>query len=55
MVLKEDEFDSDKLLSMIDSIFKSEKTYKEMSLNAKNMGITDSATRIYSEIERLIK
>ena len=55
MVLKEEDFTAEKLLSMIDSIFKSEKTYKEMSLNAKKMGVSDSSTRIYNEIEKLIK
>lgn len=52
MILEKD-FDGDMFLSLIDNILSDRALYKKLSANAKKMGITDSATRIYNEIERL--
>ena len=55
IVLSEEDFDGKKLLYLIDDILNNEKKYNEMSDNAKKMGIKNSSSRIYDEIERLIK
>lgn len=52
-VLDEMTFTGDDLISKIDDILGDSKLYHNMSVASKKMGITDSASRIYSEIERL--
>ena len=53
-VIKENEFEGELLLSKIDEILGDKDLHKKMSESAKKMGITDSNTRIYNEIERLL-
>lgn len=52
-VLDESTFTGDDLIDKIDDILGDYKVYHDMSSASKKMGITDSASRIYSEIERL--
>lgn len=52
-VILEKDFDGDLFLSLVDEILNNKELYKELCSNAKKIGITDSATRIYNEIERL--
>ncbi len=52
-VLDESTFTGDDLIDKIDDILGDSKVYHDMSSASKKMGITDSASRIYSEIERL--
>ena len=54
-VIEEKDFEKDLFISKIDEVLGNNKVYKEMSDNTKKIGITDSATRIYNEIERLTK
>ena len=54
-VIQEDAFDEDLLLEKIDSVLTNIKLYHKMSEAAKELGVPDSATRIYNEIERLCK
>lgn len=54
IVIKENEFDSSYLLESIDKILSEKETYKNMVDSAKKLGITDSNTRIYNEIERVL-
>lgn len=54
-VIEENDFNKDLFISKIDEILNDNKIYKKMSESAKKIGITDSNTRIYNEIERLIK
>lgn len=54
-VIEEQNFDEDLFISKIDEILENKDLYKQMSQCAKKLGITDSATRIYNEIERLFK
>lgn len=54
IVIKENEFDSKEFTKQIDEILNDKELYKRMSESAKKMGITDSNTRIYKEIERLL-
>lgn len=54
-VIEEKDFEKDLFITKIDEILGDNKVYKKMSESTKKIGITDSATRIYNEIERLIK
>ncbi len=54
IVIKENEFDGKEFIRQIDEILNDKELYKRMSESAKKMGITDSNTRIYKEIERLL-
>ena len=54
-VIEEKDFEKELFISKIDEVLGDNKVYKKMSDNTKKIGITDSATRIYNEIERLIK
>lgn len=54
-VMLESEFDENVLIEKIDNILEDKDLYKKMSKGAKKLGITDSATRVYNEIERLFK
>lgn len=55
IVIRENEFEVEKLSSLIDKVLNSASLYKKMSSSSKKLGITDSATRIYKEIEKLFK
>lgn len=54
IVIKENEFDGKEFIRQIDEILNDKELYKRMSESAKKIGITDSNTRIYKEIERLL-
>lgn len=54
IVIKEKDFEGKLLINKIDEILNNKKMYNNMKLNAKKIGITDSNTRIYNEIERLL-
>ncbi len=54
IVIKENEFEGQKFINEIDKILENKDIYKTMSKAAKKIGITDSNTRIYNEIERLL-
>lgn len=54
-MIREKEFDEEIFISKIDEILNDKDLYKKLSNNTKKMGITDSATRIYNEIERLFR
>ena len=51
----EDKFDSKELINKIDEIINDSKVYHKMSDASKKIGISDSATKIYNEIKKLIK
>lgn len=53
-IVEEISFDKKDLLEKIDKILGDSKLYGKMSLEAKKLGITDSATRIYEEIRKVI-
>lgn len=54
-IVYEDKFLEEDFLSKIDEILGTSSVYLKMSKASSDMGITDSATRIYNEIERLFK
>lgn len=53
-IVYEDSFDKKDLLEKIDKILGDSKLYSKMSTASKKLGITDSATRIYEEIRKVI-
>ncbi len=55
VMIEEKELTSDKLLEKVDEILLSQKTQEEMKINLKQMGVTNSATVIYEEIQKLIE
>lgn len=54
LVMLENEFDEDLLLKDIDDILNNNEKYKQMSKSSKEIGTSDSCTRIYEEIKKLI-
>lgn len=55
ILITEDQFNGENVIEAIDKVFKDKNTYQKMQNNAKKLGITDSATRIYNEIKKVIK
>ncbi len=55
ILIEEKDFDKDLFIKKIDEILNDKNLYKTYSNNSKKMGISDSLSRIYDEIERLIK
>ena len=53
-IVEESDFNSEKLIPVIDNIISDKKLYKSMSDNSFGFGVRDSATRIYEEIRKLI-
>lgn len=53
-ILEEKNFCSEQLLPMIDSILNDEEKWQKMSKQARELGVPDSATRIYQIIKKLV-
>lgn len=54
VIIREKELDDKVLLEKIDLVLNDRKKYNEMVKNNKKLGITDSATRIYNIIKKLV-
>ena len=54
-IIEEKDFSRDKIIAEIDKIFDNKECYLDMVKNSKSLGIMDSASRIYNEIEKIIK
>lgn len=54
-ILEEQDFDENKLLDLIDQILNNNDTYKKMSMKSKQMGLSDSAERVYNELKKIVK
>ncbi len=54
-IIEESNFSSETIIPEIDRILDNPKVYKEMKMQAESLGITDSATKIYNEIKKLIQ
>ncbi len=54
-IVTEEDFSKDTIISEIDKLFSDEKEYNKMIEDSKKLGITDSATRIYDEVKRIIR
>lgn len=53
-IITEDDFSKEKVVSMVDLLLNDQEAYQKMQKNSKKLGISDSATRVYREIKRLI-
>lgn len=53
-IVTEDEFGKDKLIEEIDKLLYNDNAYDKMAEASKKLGVSDSATKIYEEIRKLI-
>lgn len=54
-LITEEEFSISSVIPAIDSILDDEVSYKKMKNASKSLGVTDSASRIYNEIKKVIE
>lgn len=54
-LLEEKNFQVDVVLSLIEQIFNDSKLYQKMSAQTRKLGVTDSATKVYNEIKKLVE
>lgn len=54
VLIEEKNFSSDKIISEIDKLFNNKIIYDKMKRDSRKLGVSDSATRIYKEIRKLI-
>ena len=54
-ILEEVDFNKDNLINVIDEVFGDIKLYESMKVSSKSLGVTDSATRVYKEIKKVIE
>lgn len=54
LLLEEKDFNSDNLLKKIDLLLNNSVLYKEISENAKKMGVINSSDKIYEEIKKVL-
>lgn len=55
VIVKEEEFSSKTIITEIEKLLDNEEYYNEMSKHSRELGIDDSATRIYEEIKKLVR
>ena len=55
IIVTEEDFSKDKIIHEIDKIFDNKDAYDKMIINSKELGIADSATRIYDEMKKIIR
>lgn len=55
VLIEEKDFDKDVLINTIDDILNDKEKYKLLSKNSKTLGVMDSATKIYEEINKILK
>lgn len=55
IIVTEEDFSKDKIIHEIDKIFDNKDAYDKMIINSKELGIADSATRIYNEMKKIIR
>ena len=54
VIVREEEFSKDLIIREIDKLFDHKDQYDKMVQDSKKLGVTDSATRIYDEIRKMI-
>lgn len=54
-IVTEEEFSRDKIINKIDKIFDNKDQYDTMVNNSRKLGISDSSTRIYVEMKKLVR
>lgn len=55
LILEEKDFNKENLINLIDKVLTNQKLYQEMKTASKKLGVTDSATRVYNEIKKLVE
>lgn len=55
VIITEEEFSKEKVLKEIDRLFCNKEIYSKMRMCSANLGIKDSATRVYNEIRKIIR
>lgn len=53
-IISEEDFSKETLIKEIDILFNNKDLYRKMHEESKKIGVTDSATRIYNEIRKLV-
>ena len=53
-IVTEEEFSKERILLEIDKLFDHKDQYDQMKIQSRSLGITDSATKIYDELRKLI-
>ena len=53
-ILEEKDFCSEKLIPMIDELLNNGKEYENMKNSAKELGVENSATKVYNEIKKVV-
>lgn len=54
-IVTEEDFSKDEIILKIDELLNDDEAYKKMQKCSRKLGISDSATRIYDEIRKLIR
>lgn len=54
-ILEEKDFNKEKLIPLIDKILTDQMLYHKMATATKKLGVTDSATKVYNEIRKLVE
>lgn len=54
-LVEEEKFDSENIINSIEEIINNKVLYNKMKNSSKNFGVTNSATKIYKEIRKLIE
>ncbi len=54
VIVMEEDFSKERIIREIDKLFDHKEQYDKMIQNSKNLGVADSATRIYDEIRKII-
>lgn len=55
VIVTEEEFSSKRIIQEIENLFDHPEIYKKMSEHSRELGIDDSATRIYEEVKKLVR
>ena len=55
VIVTEDDFSKEKVISEIDKLFDNKELYEKMSNSSRCLGIDDSSSRIYEEIRKIIR
>lgn len=54
-IIEEKDFSKDTLIPLIDKILNDKTLYQNMKNKTKKLGVTDSATRVYNEIKKVVE
>ncbi len=55
VIVEEEEFSKDRILREIDAIFDDKELYQNMKKQSKELGVSDSASRIYEEAKKIVR